>query len=179
MEPIREIMMSPIQRSATSFCPGNSEFHCNCLVPYLHHQSFIGVIAHGRRTYGFAFLENVRSGTNAVIQAMHEVFMDIWSLDGKLPHHLYLQVTNCCLQSWQLDNTSKQNKNRFLVGYCAFLVQCGLFKSVRVSFLPVGHTHEDIDRVFSRVHHRLRQVDMLSRLTFGEVFTSAFKHYGE
>ena len=39
------------------------------------------------------------------------------------PKHLWLQ----------LDNTAKENKNQFLINYCALLVNKGAFKSVRGS----------------------------------------------
>ena len=47
--------------------------------------------------------------------------------------------------------SSRENKNRYVFGYCGLLVKCGLFKEVNVHFLPVGHTHEDIDQLFSRI----------------------------
>lgn len=58
-----------------------------------------------------------------------------------IPQELYIQ----------LDNTSKDNKNRFFLAFCDLMVHIGLFNRVTVNFLPVGHTHEDIDRKFSRV----------------------------
>lgn len=36
------------------------------------------------------------------------------------------------------------------------MVHIGLFRRVTVSFLPVGHTHEEIDRRFSRVSVHLK-----------------------
>ena len=50
----------------------------------------------------------------------------------------------------QLDNTSSENKNRGTFGYFGALVATGTFKKVVLSFLPVGHTHEDIDAIFGR-----------------------------
>jgi hypothetical protein len=47
----------------------------------------------------------------------------------------------------QLDNTCKQNKARFLMAFLGDLVSRGIFREIYVSFLPVGHTHEDIDQV--------------------------------
>ena len=45
----------------------------------------------------------------------------------------------------------RDNKNRYVFGYMQFLVECGLFETVEVNFLPVGHTHTDIDQLFSRI----------------------------
>ena len=60
---------------------------------------------------------------------------------GRLPLNLNLQM----------DNTNKDNKNRFVLSFLAWLVSVGLFKTVNAYCLGVGHTHEDVDRFFSRV----------------------------
>jgi hypothetical protein len=38
----------------------------------------------------------------------------------------------------QLDNTSKENKNKTMIKYLAWLVTCGIFQKVYLHFLPVG-----------------------------------------
>ena len=55
----------------------------------------------------------------------------------------------------QLDNTCRENKNQFVLTFLAVVVQLGLFKEVQVGFLMVGHTHEDIDQLFSCVSRYL------------------------
>lgn len=56
----------------------------------------------------------------------------------------------------QLDNTSKDNKNRTVFAFLSYLVQTEVFEEVFVNFLPVGATHEDIDQLFSVLTNRLR-----------------------
>ena len=53
----------------------------------------------------------------------------------------------------QLDNTVKENKSKYVLAYlqALALVDLGLFKEVNVFFFQVGHTHCDIDQLFSRV----------------------------
>ena len=46
---------------------------------------------------------------------------------------------------------SRENKNRYLFAYLKSLVDCGIFDHIYLNFLPVGHTHCDIDQLFSRV----------------------------
>jgi hypothetical protein len=75
---------------------------------------------------------------------------------GKLPPVLHLQ----------LDNTSKQCKSKYILGFLALLVEYGVFEKVTLNFLPVGHTHEDIDQIFSRLavylrRHNARNADEL------------------
>ena len=68
----------------------------------------------------------------------------------KLPENLLLQLDNC----------AGENKNRYLFAYLSLLVAKGVFKTVHLGFLMVGHTHEDIDAMFSRFSERL-QTEMM------------------
>ena len=43
--------------------------------------------------------------------------------------------------------------------YLASLVEEEVFDEIVVSFLPVGHTHEDVDQMFSRFAVALRNED--------------------
>jgi hypothetical protein len=61
--------------------------------------------------------------------------------NGKLPDTLYLQLDNCI----------RENKNTYVITFLAWLIERGVFKVIKVSFLPVGHTHFDNDQVASRV----------------------------
>lgn len=55
----------------------------------------------------------------------------------------------------QMDNTCRENKNRYVLGFCHWLVAMGICDTLELCFLPVGHTHERVDQVFSRVSHSL------------------------
>jgi hypothetical protein len=39
---------------------------------------------------------------------------------------------------FQLDNTFRENKNRYTVAFCEWLIHMGIAEAVRMSFLPVG-----------------------------------------
>lgn len=47
------------------------------------------------------------------------------------------------------DNFTRENKNRFLFSYLQSFVRWEMFDQIQVTFLPIGHTHEDIDHSFS------------------------------
>ena len=55
-----------------------------------------------------------------------------------------------------MDNSPKDNKNQTMIAYCSDLVARGIFETVIMSFLMIGHTHEDIDACFSKVSYRIR-----------------------
>ncbi|KAL3690578.1 hypothetical protein R1sor_016887 [Riccia sorocarpa] len=59
-----------------------------------------------------------------------------------LPPNLYIQ----------LDNSAKDNKNWTVMAFCSELVAKGCCKTITMSFLVVGHTHEDVDAFFSKVN---------------------------
>jgi hypothetical protein len=63
-----------------------------------------------------------------------------------LPDNLYLQ----------LDNSAKDNKNKYLMAFLSLLTARGIFKEIQVGFLLVGHTHEDIDAYFSHLSKALK-----------------------
>ena len=69
----------------------------------------------------------------------------------ELPEVLYLQLDNVY-----------SNKSKTLMRYCNWLVDTGIFKKVKVCFLLVGHTHENIDQMFSRLSVRLRKSDIFT-----------------
>ena len=60
------------------------------------------------------------------------------------------------------------------MGWLGYLVHIGLFKEVIISFLEVGHTHEDIDQLFSRISVYLAGHSTLSRHAFGKACQYAY-----
>jgi hypothetical protein len=83
---------------------------------------------------------------------------------NRRPRKLYLQ----------LDNTARQNKSKYLFSYLGWLVQTCQATEVIVSFLPVGHTHEDIDQLFSRLSVYLRKHDAHDRPALMKAFENAY-----
>ena len=128
----------------------------------------LGCIAHGRDTYAFTCPPHIAQGHNITIQVLDRVLLDIKKKEGSIPPILHLQ----------LDNTTKQNKGRFLMAYLAFLVQQGVIKEAYCNFLPVGHTHEDIDQFFSRVSVFTRHHNAPDPETLRKCIRKAYKKYG-
>jgi hypothetical protein len=102
----------------------------------------IGAISHGRRCRAFMFVASRR--TNVTIEIVHRVVLATLEAEGALPPVLHLQ----------LDNTVVKPKSRWLVDYLSLLVSHGVFEQVTLSYLPVGHTIDEIDQLFSLVAFR-------------------------
>ena len=99
----------------------------------------MGALVHGYNAFLFSYLKNIKHGTNIVIECLHHIFVNYAATLGRhIPPVIFLQ----------LDNTTKQNKNRFMLGWFSCLVQWGVVRKVVISFLPVGHTHEDAGLFF-------------------------------
>ena len=90
--------------------------------------------------------------SNQVVTSIIRVLGDVRSRRGTLPPTLRIQADNC----------SRENKNKYMFAFCATLVALGHFREVKLSFLIVGHTHEDIDQRFSIILRALKRQDILS-----------------
>ena len=100
-----------------------------------------GLINHGFNPNLYVHFDWFPSDPNLTLTTLfsHLVFQ---RRRGKLGSTLYLQMDNC----------ARENKNRHHLAFCHVLVEKRWFKDIFVTFLPTGHTHEDIDRMFRRYH---------------------------
>lgn len=107
----------------------------------------VGLLEHrlANKLYLYTMTQEHQTGANHVVEVLHR-FINQKHTTGPLPSKFYVQLDNC----------SRENKNRFVLGYCEMLVALSIFESVEVGFLPVGHTHEDVDQAFSSTSARLR-----------------------
>jgi hypothetical protein len=62
------------------------------------------------------------------------------------PDTLYLQADNCYAE----------NKNSYVFAFLSVLTVLDIFKDIYFSFLIVGHTHKDIDQLFSTVQTKFQ-----------------------
>lgn len=83
-----------------------------------------GVILHtkapsGKLTYCFIDFVQFPHDSNLTLTVIIKVLAD-FSKHNRLPEVLYVQM----------DNTSHENKNRFVLTFCAILVEMGIFRKV-------------------------------------------------
>jgi hypothetical protein len=56
-----------------------------------------------------------------------------------------------------MDNCVKDSKNRYLLAFLSLLMAREVFEEVKLGFLEVGHTHEDIDECFGYLSKKLKK----------------------
>jgi hypothetical protein len=103
-----------------------------------------GVIVHGLMHCIYTWVDNFPKDPNMTCSVLMETLIDLRALKGpewEMPSVLYLQ----------LDNASGENKNQAVMTFCCALVYFDVFDRIKISFISVGHTHEDIDQLFSRL----------------------------
>ena len=81
----------------------------------------------GKLAFVFVDLLQWPHDSNLTITVLYNILLD-YSQTHSLSETLYLQ----------LDNTSRENKNRYLIGFCALLVESCVFKKV-YSYVFVTH----------------------------------------
>ena len=59
------------------------------------------------------------------------------------------------------DNCGGQNKNRFMLWFCCWLVICGVTDSIFMRFLIPGHTKNRVDGAFGLVKRKLKRSNVL------------------
>lgn len=108
-----------------------------------------GVINHGLDKFTkYVDINEYAHDSNMVMNTvLKELYSASLQMGNFLPPTLYVQADNCF----------RENKNKFVLAFCEMLVWKNIFKEVHISFLFVGHTHEDIDAGFSKIADQLRR----------------------
>ena len=75
----------------------------------------------------------------------------------------------------QLDNTGRVNKNQVLIAYLSMLVEKKVFKKVKLGFLLVGHTHDQIDQMFIRFSVKLAKQSAFDLPKICEVLRESYE----
>uniref|UniRef100_K1QPN2 DUF7869 domain-containing protein n=1 Tax=Magallana gigas TaxID=29159 RepID=K1QPN2_MAGGI len=100
-------------------------------------------------------------------------FLRLWREEASyiaIPkHNRFSKCDTCTLIKTKLGETrdpakrailiEKREKHlrlqKYVLAFMAYLVERKIFRKVKISFLIVGHTHEDVDQVFSKFSHWL------------------------
>lgn len=134
-----------------------------------------GVLVHtkapcGKLAYAYVHFLQWPHDSNLTITLLLDTLIQ-YQKENTLPTTLYIQM----------DNTARENKNKYVLGFCCILVELRIFQKVlwkywflgalyiyppnfimwkyiqvQINFLPVDHTHEDIDQLFSKIGDEIR-----------------------
>jgi hypothetical protein len=121
-----------------------------------------GVLVHGRGAFVYLTSKRTSADSNLCVDS---IIRTLLKLPAPLPPVLYIQG----------DNHSGDMKNKFVMGFLALLVQMKVFQKVKFNLLPVGHTHEDIDQMFSRFSIALGNTNTESPQHLEERLSRAYK----
>ncbi len=99
----------------------------------------------------FTMTQEHQTGSNHIVETVHR-FINDRRKRGPLPPNLFIQVDIC----------TRENKNQYFMAYMEYLVASSVFQSVEVGFLPIGHTHEDIDQSFSQTSGQLSRTNAIT-----------------
>ena len=116
----------------------------------MHHHMTLTMV-HGMGTKCYVTRDNIAGDPNLSVECLQRTLQWVEDVRGELPPQLYLQLDNC----W------RENKNNTLINWLASLVERGLFPGgIEVGFLPMGHTHNEVDQAASRISIALRRRDI-------------------
>ena len=117
----------------------------------LHHHITLTMV-HGMGTKCYVTRDNTAGDPNLTIECLQRTLEWVEQTRGFLPNKLCLQLDNC----W------RENKNSYVLNWLGSLVERGLFPGgIYMSFLPVGHTHNEVDAVAAVISIAVRRRDII------------------
>lgn len=80
---------------------------------------------------------------NTISHLFNLLWQDISECDI-IPPILYINLDNCV----------KDNKNNYIFAFVSVLIEKKWFSVIYIAFLPVGHTHDEVDGMFGTIGER-------------------------
>ena len=130
-----------------------------------HPVHVMGIMTHGSDVPAEVLVSDtsVPSDTNYVITILCLTIMAYATRNGFLPSVLYIQA-----------DSASENKSKNFLLFLAVLVGLRIFDKIKLCYLPVGHTHEDIDQMFSRFAVALAKCAVLTYEGLISIMKKAF-----
>ena len=111
-------------------------------------QHVVGVLVHGtpNESYLYTINNSIGGGANLNVEALRRTLVHLYA-SSPLPRKICINADN-----------ASDNKCWTLLLFLAMLVYHRYTEEVMLSFLIVGHTHEDIDQLFSVLSRYLKKI---------------------
>lgn len=126
----------------------------------------VGVLLPVYGAFGYFFFEEFKKDSNLVCTILVDVLLRLIGKGAEFGPEHTLNI--------QADNAG-ENKNWHILCLLCALVEWRCFKEINLNFLMVGHTHEDIDQLFSRLSVALSKHDAATLPEMMEVFSGCCK----
>jgi len=153
---------------------GMDNSKCRC--PYLGSQGnfsnpipqhIVGVKEHGHGATFYRTFGTVTKGADITTYCILRKIEEWKRRNKKYPTKIYIQIDG-----------ASDNANKYLYGMLELLVSKRIAKSIVLTRLPVGHTHEDIDALFGIIYNSFKSIPAETLLKYKEVIEEAFKMQG-
>ena len=105
-----------------------------------------------RKCIFFLNHDQYENGSNLVVTVIHKLIEDFLKDHKKLPRTLHINTDNC----------ARENKNRYVFGYLAALIELQIFTEITIDFMLVGHTGNNVDQLFSCLAKVFKENEMSS-----------------
>ena len=105
------------------------------LEQWISYPKLFAAIVHGFGVDLFWCTALIQTGSNLTIEVLRRTLNKIEAEKGFLPPILHLQL-----------DTASDNKSKQFLAFIAYLVENCVFHVVKLSYLIVAHTHEDVDQ---------------------------------
>jgi hypothetical protein len=127
----------------------------------------VGCLIYHGKIFSRVFLNypNLRNDANLIITILQRIWEEWKNKPCGLPPNFY----------FQLDNTCRENKNNLLFSYLHMLLKKNVFQKIKVGFLLVGHTHDNIDQMFSRFSTKLAKCKAFVYKDLCQVIRESYK----
>jgi len=115
-------------------------------------QHLLGVMVHGRpdKIFMYTVNESIKGDANLNIEGIRRTLAHLYETEP-MPKTVYIQADN-----------ASDNKCWAMLAFLGMLVFHEYTHDVYISFLLVGHTHEDIDQRFSIIARHFRSIDRVT-----------------
>jgi len=105
------------------------------------------------KTYAYTQYARFPNGSDGIMNVLLDcITRSGVGVDGAFPDTLYIYYDNC----------SRENKNKYMLGLLHCLIHMGCFKKIKLCFLPVGHTHDRVDRFFRIINRYIKFLNIMS-----------------
>jgi hypothetical protein len=147
-----------------------------CRCPYLGRQGsfshpipqhIIGVKEHGIGATFYRTFGTVTKGADITIYCILRKIEEWKRRNLKYPTKIYIQIDG-----------ATDNANKYLLGMLELLVAKKMAKTIVLSRLPVGHTHEDIDALFGTIYNSFKYSPAETLSRYKKVIIDAFRKIG-